>query len=177
MKKNKKQKYEKKWQKIAKFIYTEFKEQEKQRYELQAEVKMTEDINQLNWADYDEKISKKFTNFILNLIKLKDRIRVEIRNDCIYINGNIDNNFQNYKSPSVSPEDIIDIRITQAGFSISRNYGTTISYKDEKIYNLLCDEIKSRSQEINRELLVDLIDDVMIKTNLNRGSNLDQILN
>jgi hypothetical protein len=176
MRKNKDKKG-KKLQKVAKFLYEEFRGIEKSRYENEALVKESEQI-ELNYAEFDENVSNKFKIFILNLIKLKDKIRVEIRSHCIFINGNLDGFDRNSMSMSkASIDDVIDIRITKEGFSMSRNYAQTISYKDPNIYSELFEKIQEKSKEINKDILLDMIDDVMVKTNLSRQSNLDEILN
>lgn len=167
---SKKDKKNKKYTKIAELIY---KESQKLKYDNEPCVK-TESID-INICDYDEKLSNKFENFILNLITLKDKIRIEMRSDCIYINGNLNNNYNNSKNIGI--DDILDIRITPEYFTISRNYNSSVSYKDNYIFNRLKNDIVEKCKEINHNLLVDMIDDVMIKTNLNRGSNLDKLLN
>lgn len=177
MKKSKKDKKAKKLQKVAKFLYEEFRGIEKSKYDNEAQLKESESI-ELNYAEFDENVSTKFKHFILNLIRLKDKIRVEVRQHCIFINGNLDGYDRtaiNYNKPS--SDDVIDVRITKEGFSMSRNYSQTVSYRDSNIYDDLFEKIQEKSKEINKDILIDMIDDVMVKTNLSRQSNLEEILN
>ena len=179
MKKNKKQK---KLQKIAKFLYDEFRQIEKSRYENEAIVKEAEFIS-LNIMDFDEKVSEKFKNFVINLIKLKDKIRISVSENQISISGNLDPNYSNYNSmvggPGIksSGEDYLEIRITNQDFTMSRNYSQPITYKDPNIYIELVSKIKEKSQEVNKDIIIDIIDDIMVRNNLSRESNLNEILN
>ena len=174
MKKNKK-----KLQKLAQYLYHEFRQIERERYD--AEVKVKEELQpqNLNYNSYDESVSKKFKNFVLNLIKVKDKIRIEVTKDCIYMNGDLDSIRTNYNQANkyaVASEDVIDIRITKEGFSLCRRYGQSFSFEDNQMYEQLKEQILDKSKEMNKEIIIDMIDDIMLKTNLNRESNLDQIL-
>lgn len=179
MKKNKKQK---KLQKIAKFLYDEFRQTEKVRYENEAMLKEAEIIS-LNIMEYDEKVSERFKNFILNLIKLKDKIRINITETDIRISGNLDPNYSNYNNIVSMPglktsnEDYVDIRISHQDFTMSRNYSQPITYKDPNMFSVLVDKIKEKSQEVNKDIIIDMIDDIMVRNNLSRESNLNEILN
>lgn len=173
MKKSKKQK---KLQKVAKILYEEFRTIEKQRYEVDAEAKMVEELNQLDWVEYDQKVSNKFQNFVLSIIKLKEKVRVVIKDNSIYINGNLNADISKSYSVGPSNDDIIDIRINDKGFNMSRNYGPLVCYQDPGMYEFLVEKIREKTKDINRQLLFDIMDDVMLKTNLNRESNLEQIL-
>lgn len=180
MKKNKKQK---KLQKVAKFLYDEFRQIEKSRYEVEASIKESEYIS-LNIMEYDQKVSEKFKNFVLNLTKLKDKIRIGLSENHIQISGNLDPNYNHYNSmvsgPGIknsSSEDYIEIRITDKDFTVSRNYSQPITYKDSNMLNDLVSKIKEKSQEVNKDIIIDMIDDIMVRNNLSRESNLNEILN
>lgn len=174
MKKNKK-----KLKELAGYLYQEFRQLERERYD--AEVKVKEELQpmSLNYNSYDEEVSKKFKNFVLNILKVKDKIRIEVSRDCIYINGDLDSvrtSSSQQNKYAVNSEDVIDIRITKDGFSFCRRYGQTFSFEDKSIYDELKDQILEKSKKLNKEILIDMIDDIMVKTNLSRSSNLDEIL-
>lgn len=167
----------KKLAKLAKFIYEEIKNIEKTYTD---SLPQPTDINHksLNYNQYDEQVSEKFKNFILNILKVKDKIRIEISDSFIYINGDLNSvrSSNNQSQKYISSEDIIDIRISKDGFSFCRGYAQTFSYDDKQMYDELYDELLERSMQINKDIIIDMIDDIMVKTNLSRGSNLDKIL-
>jgi hypothetical protein len=172
-------KNKKKLKKIIGYLYKNFRQLEIEKRDKETNLKQETQLISLNYNSYDEEVSKKFKNFVLNIIKLKDRIRIEVSKDCIYINGNLGifrtSNYQHTKSVPIN--DAIEIRINKEGFSFCRNYEQTFSFEDKFIYDEIKDQIIEKSKKLNKEILIDMIDDIMVMTNLSRSSNLDEILN
>ena len=131
----------------------------------------------IDYLDYDEEISNKFFKFACSIIKLKDKINLSITESTIIINGSLDGK-QNPPSAFSfgTPDDFLDVCVTKEGFRMSRGYCSKISYKDESMLDRLRSDLKERNISASRDSIIDMIDDIMVKTNLSRESNIDEIL-
>ena len=138
-----------------------------------------------NTLDYDEEISDKFYEFISNLMEIEDRLNITIEGNCISIYSDMDsfnipsttNQSSTSNSKKLRPsEDILNVMITSVGFRISRQYSQQAFYKDDKMFDRLNPVIIEKNKIRNKNLMIKIIDDVMIKTNLVRNINLDKLL-
>ena len=141
------------------------------------------DINEvIDYIEYDSEISNRFYKFTCNIIKLKDKINLHISDDSITINGSLDGkpnpNGYPYASFSFggSSDDYLDIQINKDGFRISRGYASKINYKDDTMLGKLKKELKERNKSASKDSIIEMIDDIMVKTNLSRDHNLYEIL-
>lgn len=167
-----------KMKKMAAILYQEMKKIDTCKNEPDMEMKQPLSCTDINFLDYDDKMSDRIYNFILSLLKVKDKIRIEVREDNIYINGNINNlKKSNSNSNTLQYDDILDIRVSKESVSISRNYNNSVSYKDPNIYDRIYNIMLEKSKQINKDILNDIIDDVMLKGNLTRENNIDELLN
>jgi hypothetical protein len=155
----------KKLKKISKYIYEYSKSfsARKNKY-AESEEKL---VNRTSYEhiEYDEEISKKFKKFVLNLFKLN--LNVNIYEKDININGNLGNSHK---------EDYIEISIDQIGFSIRRNYGFRIYYKDSDIFNELKSIVKEKLTLKTKEEFNNIIDDIGITYKLVREDNLNYLI-
>lgn len=161
----------KKIKKLAKNIVKAGKEYERSRYTIEEPKEAT---SEFVYCDYDKKTSEKFSKFVLNLIKLKEKLNIEFYETefNIYCDMNkMRNKNKNYN------EESFDIKVNKTGFRIRRNYLTYIGYKDSNIYDILKDQIIEKSKLINEEIINETIDNLTVELNLSRDNNLDEILN
>jgi CRISPR/Cas system endoribonuclease Cas6 (RAMP superfamily) len=73
-------------------------------------------------------------------------------------------------------EEHIEISISSEGFRLRRNYDNYISFRDENFLEILKPHLVERYKKISKENIKEIIDDVMIITNLSRENNLDELL-
>jgi hypothetical protein len=154
--------------KLAKLLYKEARDYETK---FQESIPTKSEINRCDSLEYDEEISNKFYNFVCNLVKLRDRLNVNVSERYIGIDGNI-----NQPTGGKLKEDYIDIRIYESDFSVTRNYSRSYSFKDPHMLERLKPQLFSKFKEISKESLLDIIDDVMVTTGLSRENNLEEIL-
>lgn len=162
----------KKIKNIAKQIVKFNREYERKRYD--KEVPIPEDLgNSLNYCEYDEKVSERFSKFVLNLIKVKDKINIDMYENSFSIFCDLNrykNNTKNYN------EESFDIKIDKVGFRIRRNYANYTSYKDPNIFDSLKDQIIEKNKIVSKELILNTVDDLTVELNLSRDNNLEEIL-
>ena len=166
----------KKIKSLAKQIFNLGREYDRKRYE---DTESKDVGSDHNYCEYDESVSQKFSKFILSLIKIKDKISIDLdgTGPCSFsvlcdLNKlkNNKNNQNNYK------ENTFDARIDKVGFKIRRNYSNWISYKDPNIFDSLKEQFVEKNKIISKELLFETVDDLTIELNLSRENNLDEIL-
>lgn len=168
----------KKIKKLSKKIYDLV---EKRRYssELKEVSNFPKNFELLS-SDYDEKLSQNFISFINNILKLED-INLEISENEIFIFvevSRIKNKMKNSNSAGIPmTDDNLDVKINKSGFSIRRNYATTLYYKDAQMFENLYAKIIERNKEITKVRIQNIIDDVSKETNILRNTNLDKIMN
>ena len=157
---------------LAKQIVKFNREYDRKRYD--KEVPVPEDLgNSLNYCEYDEKVSDKFSKFVLNLIKVKDKMTIDMYEKSFNIYCDLNrykNNTKNYN------EESFDIKIDEIGFRIRRNYSNYTSYKDPNIFNNLKELVIEKNKIVSKELILNTVDDLIVELNLSRENNLEEIL-
>lgn len=163
--------------KIAKKIYNYAKEFDKEK-NIQEEIPI--DQSSMENCPYDEQISEKFFKFVTNLIKLKDKLAIDHYREGINIFCDLHrykrNNNNNTFSNKYQTDSNFEIRIDSGGFRIRRDYGSYISFSDPNFMEKIKPVIKEKSEIINKEKIVETIDDLTIELGLIRENNLDEIL-
>jgi hypothetical protein len=157
---------------LAKKLVKFGREYDRKRYN-EEPVALKEDSSDLNYCEYDEKVSQKFSKFVLNLIKLKDKISINLYEygfDIFCDLNKFKNGSKNYS------ENTFDIRIDKIGFKIRRNYSNWTAYKDSEIFNSLKEQIVEKNKIVSKELLFETVDELTVELNLSRENNLDEIL-
>lgn len=156
---------------LAKQIVKLGREYDRKRY--QEPVAIKESDSDLNYCEYDEKVSERFSRFVLNLIKVKDKINIDMYENSFNIFCDLNrykNNSKNYN------EESFDIKIDKVGFRIRRNYANYTSYKDPNIFDSLKDQIIEKNKIVSKELILNTVDDLTVELNLSRDNNLEEIL-
>jgi hypothetical protein len=165
----------KKIKKLAKFIFNEVEGMNrKKRYESDA-IPMKENVSQSN-CEYDKEVSDKFFNFVCNLMKLKTYLSIDIYDEHISINGDLDRVKYSNSISKYNSEDIIEIKIDKTGFRVRRSYGNYLNYLDSEMLEKLKPMLVEKNKIVSKEMIIDIIDDIMVKTNLSRENNLDELL-
>lgn len=160
----------KKIKSLAKQIFKLGREYDRKGYS--GEVAKEEESSDLGYCDYDENVSEKFSKFVLNLIKVKDKISIELNsNGCgVFCDLN------KFKSNKHYTENTFDIRIDKTGFKIRRNYSNWTAYKDPNIFDSLKEQFAEKNKIVSRELLFETVDELTVELNLSRENNLEEIL-
>ena len=153
--------------KLANKIFEVSKEFERKKYNSIKEVSES-----IEYCAYDEKISEKFFKFITNLIKVKDKLNIDYYSEGIYIFCDLNR----YKSNKISNDSNFEIRLDREGFRIRRDYGSYLSFADTTFLEKIKPVIKEKNEVINREKIVETVDDLTIELGLSRENNLDEIL-
>ena len=109
-------------------------------------------------------------------MKLKTYLSIDIYDEHISINGDLDRTTPNSSMSKYNSEDVIEIRVDKAGFRFRRSYGNYLSYVDDQMLGKLKPMLIEKNKVISKEIILDTIDDIMVKTNLSRENNLDELL-
>lgn len=141
--------------------------------------------NSLQTIKCDKKTTEKFYKFILKILKLNDKLSITVNPENISIYGDLSNIIRSKSSKSMSTssgyktskEDVIEISINKVGFRISRGYSNSLTFSDTGIFDRLLPDVINKNTEISINVLNELIDDVLVQTNLCRESNIDDLLN
>ena len=160
----------KKIKSLAKQIFKLGREYDRKGYS--EEVAMKEGTSDLGYCEYDENVSKKFSKFVLNLIKVKDKIIIELNGDGCSVFCDLNK----FKSSKNYTENTFDIRIDKTGFKIRRNYSNWIAYKDPNIFDSLKEQFVEKNKIVSKELLFETVDELTVELNLSRENNLEEIL-
>jgi hypothetical protein len=127
-------------------------------------------------AEYDSDVSDKVKKLILNIIKYKENININIREEQfnIYINDfkSIKNQNMNGK---ISDDNCLEMSIDKLGFYINLGYKKRSRYKDENLFNELLPLIRKRNKEINNENFDEIWSEIMIGSGIIRDNNLDEL--
>ncbi len=160
--------------KIAKQIFRLVKESDRKKYSEENEPSPAKiEEREFGYCEFDESVSKKFSKFVLNLIKIKDKINIEPFNEgfSIFCDLNRVKSSKNYNT-----ENTFDIRIEKVGFRIRRNYSNYLAYKDPNMLESLRKDINEINQTVSKELIEVTIDDLTVELNFSRENNLNVIL-
>jgi hypothetical protein len=168
----------KKIKKLAKLIYQEMSTH-KEVYEPISKSKDSDTY----LHEADQETSDKFFNFMCNLLKLQGRLNINISSDYITISGDLDQ-FITTNSPggttlnhhTIKASNELEAHVSRDGFFLSRGWSSRAKYKDNKIFDRLLPIALERQKEINKEVISDLIDDIMVITKLSRENNLEELL-
>jgi hypothetical protein len=165
----------KKIKKLAKLIFNEVEENNRKQ-RLKSELIPIAESYTHTYCEYDKEVSDKFFNFVCNLMKLKTYLSIDIYEDYINIGGDLDRvNYSNSIS-KYNSEDIIEIKIDKTGFRFRRSYGNYLNYLDSEMLEKLKPMLVEKNKIVSKEMIIDIIDDIMVKTNLSRENNLDELL-
>ena len=164
----------KKLKKISKFIFNEVEKRNKKQ-RLNEVTPMVESYAH-TYHEYEQEVSDKFFNFVCNLVKLKNHLTIEIYEDSINIGGDLDRIKYSNSPNKYNSEDVIEIKIDKTGFRVRRAYSNYINYLDGEMLQKLKPMLIEKSKMVSKEMIIDIIDDVMVKTNLSRENNLDELL-
>jgi hypothetical protein len=156
----------KKIKKLAKLIFIE-------AGKLESKKMASIDVPTLNGIDYDKEVSDKFYHFVSNLVKLRDRLCVEVSDDFISIYGDLN---INKKSNNPIKENRIEIKISKEGFTLVKDYSQSHNYQDILMLERIRPQIVDKFKKVTKESMLEIIDDVMINAGLSRENNLDEIL-
>jgi hypothetical protein len=159
----------KKLKKISKFIVSEIRNVEK----------MTQPVREsINYCDYDESVSDKMKSLIVNLIKYKENVNINVNETQFNISAS---DIKNIKLPriknSYSEDDFLEISVNKEGFTISKGYNSRSNYKDESIFNDLNEIVSKRLIEINKENFTEIWEDILKESGIMRDNNLNQLFN
>jgi len=156
----------KKLKKIAKLIYQEVNSRESKI--------RTSETEQFQF-EYDEHISEKVYNFILNLVRLESKINIEIKNEYISLYCNL-SQFKSYNTKNPTKDEYLEVFISKSGFKIIKNHQNQICFSDSSIFEKIKPSLIERYKKVSKENVCDIINDTLILTNLSRENNLDEIL-
>jgi hypothetical protein len=165
----------KKLKKLAKLIFNEVEENNRKQ-RLKSDIMPVSESYTHTYCEYDQEVSDKFFNFVCNLIKLKNHLSIEIYEDYINIGGDLDRVKYSNSPSKYNSEDIIEVKIDKNGFRVRRSYGNYLNYLDGEMLEKLKPMLVEKNKIISKEIIIDIIDDIMVKTNLSRENNLDELL-
>jgi hypothetical protein len=154
--------------KLSKLIVRKFRKNELKSKPIREDIKFVE---------YDKDVSKKMKSLIVNIIKYKDNININLsESDFCISTPNIkrlksSSNIKNYHSD----EDYVEISVYKEGFSISKGYNKRSNYKDNMMFDELKPLIKSRISEINKENFIDIWDIILKESGVIRDNNLNNL--
>lgn len=167
----------KKLKKLAKLIHEEVR-----NYDMKSRpMKMSEEISNGDWSDYDSEVSEKFKTMILNLANYKDNININVDTHRISIStGDI----TKVKSPvnrksnaNYNDDNYVEMSLHKGlGFSVNYGYKLRTNYKDEKLFDELKPILVQRLKEVNADNFNEIWNELMRESGLLRDNNLDNIL-
>ena len=166
----------KKLNKIAKLIFKEIKNFEQQPKKLRIKDELKRGID---WANYDQSISDKFTKMILLLTNYSNNIHLNIDHERIQIStGDITLIKKSSKlNQTYSEETHLELSIIKnIGFTINLGYKLRSNYKDEQLFNKLKPILTEKLQQINKDNFNDIWNELIKGSGIIRDNNLDEIL-
>jgi hypothetical protein len=168
----------KKIKKMAKLIHEEFRNYERESRPM----KMSEEISNGDWSEYDPEVSEKFKKMVLNLANYKNNININIDSHRISIStGDITTVKKvNKRSPNTlySEDNYVEMSLVKnLGFSVNYGYKLRSNYKDEKLFDELQPILVQKLKEINADNFNEIWSELMKESGVLRDSNLDDILN
>jgi hypothetical protein len=154
--------------KLSKLIVKEFRKNELKSKPIREDIK---------FVQYDKDVSEKMKSLIVNIIKYKDNININLSESDFCISTS---DIKKLKSPKVTKnqyndEDYVEISVYKEGFSISKGYNKRSNYKDSMMFNELKPLIESRISEINKENFIDIWDIILKESGVIRDNNLNNL--
>jgi hypothetical protein len=168
----------KKIKKMAKLIHEEFRNHEDKLRPM----KMSEEVSNGDWSEYDSEVSDKFKKMVLNLANYKNNIDINIDSNRIRIStGDITTVKSSLKRKSntlYTDDNYVEMSLVKnLGFSVNYGYKLRSNYKDEKLFDELQPVLVQRLKEINADNFNEIWSELMKESGVLRDSNLDDILN
>lgn len=145
---------------------------------MESKSKISESIN---YHPYDAEVSKKMKNLILNLVKYKDRVSINIYEESITIATS--DITQIKKSPRLgqnsaySEDKFLEISINKQGFILNQGYVTRTNFRDENIFTEMKPVLEKRAIEINNENFNEIWEKILLESGIIRDNNLEQLFN
>jgi hypothetical protein len=159
----------KKLKKISKFIVNEIRNREKTNQPIRESI---------NYCDYDESVSDKMKSLIINLIKYKENVNINVYETQFNISvGDIKSIKLPRNKNSYNEDDFLEISVNKEGFTINKGYNVRSNYKDESIFNELHQIVSKRLMEINKENFIEIWEDILKESGIMRDNNLNQLFN
>ena len=166
----------KKIKKMAKLIHEEFRNYERESRPM----KISEEISNGEWSEYDPEVSEKFKKMVLNLSNYKNNIHINIDNFRVSISTNDITRVKttSNKNSVYNDDNYVEMSLHKnLGFSVNYGYKLKSNYKDENLFNELQPILTQRLKEINANNFNEIWGDLMKESGILRDSNLDDILN
>ena len=168
----------KKIKKMAKLIHEEFRNYESESRPM----KISEEISNGDWSDYNPEVSEKFKKMNLNLANYKNNININIDTNRVSIStGDITSVKKPIKrsSNTLYNDDHYVVMSLGKGLGFTINYGYKVrsNYKDEKLFDELRPILIQKLKEINADNFNEIWSELMKESGILRDNNLDDILN
>lgn len=132
-----------------------------------------------DWAEYDNEVSDKLKNMVLNLLNYKDNLNININEYSLSISTNDISNIKKNNSNKLTSneDDYLSVEIIkETGFSINKGYSLRTQYIDNKIYDEILPLATAKLREINNNNFSNIWDVVMKESGLMRDNNIDELL-
>ena len=133
-----------------------------------------------DFIEYDKEVSTKMKDLILNIIKYKENININLSECSFHISTPDIKTIKSYNNSSgklYNDDNYLEIVVNKLGFSISHGYNKRSRYKDENILNELLPIIESRVSEINRENFTEIWETILKDSGIMRDNNLNNLFN
>ena len=168
----------KKIKKMAKLIHEEFRNYESESRPM----KISEEISNGDWSEYNPEVSEKFKKMILNLANYKNNININIDTNRVSIStGDITSVKKPIKRSSntlYNDDHYVEMSLVKGlGFTINYGYKVRSNYKDEKLFDELRPILIQKLKEINADNFNEIWSELMKESGILRDNNLDDILN
>ena len=134
---------------------------------------------EVDLADYNEEISDRFKNLVLNIINYRNNLNINITSERITISCDSVKDIKSAKSTKTlnSDDDYLEISIRKnIGFWLNNGYKLRSNYKDKDMYGELLPKISEKLREINSDNFDQVWSKIMKESGIIRDSNLDEIL-
>ncbi len=132
-----------------------------------------------DWVEYDNEVSDKLKNMVLNLLNYKDNHNININEYSLSISTNDISNIKKNNSNKLpsNEDDYLSVEIIkETGFSINKGYSLRTQYIDNKIYDEILPLATAKLREINNNNFSNIWDVVMKESGLMRDNNIDELL-
>ena len=168
----------KKIKKMAKLIHEEFRNYERESRPM----KISEEISNGDWSEYDPEVSEKFKKMVLNLSTYKNNIHITIDNSRVSISTSdvttVKKPIKRNSNTLYSDDNYVEMSLHKnLGFSINYGYKFRSNYKDEKLFDELKPILVQKLKEINADNFNEIWTELMKESGILRDSNLDDIFN
>ena len=168
----------KKLKKLAKLFHEEIRNHEREMRPM----KVSEEISNGDWSEYDSEVSEKFKKMVLNLANYKNNIHINIDRCRVSISTNditsVKNTNKRSKNIPYDDDKYVEMSLHKGlGFSINYGYKLRSNYKDEKLFDEIQPILIQRLKEINADNFNEIWTDLMRDSGVLRDSNLEEIFN